>query len=94
MMQLPGESLVQYEDLEILLDNFTPPSLPESNWPLFATNNAVSATKISPPGTASSSEKGGTIVPDGSSDSGTGSGVSGSSPSGGQSIDRDIRGLW
>ncbi len=98
MMQLPGESLVQYEDLEVLLDSYAPSSLPESNWPLFATNSVVSSTKITTPGTATFSDKGGNSTPDGNSDSGvggdSGSHMTGNSPSGVQAVDKDIRGLW
>lgn len=42
MMQLPTEALLQYEELEVLMDSYAPPSLPETNWPLFSTS--VSST--------------------------------------------------
>jgi hypothetical protein len=87
MMQLPGEALAQYEEMELLLHSFAPVSLPESNWPLFATNtNSSSSSKG---GGASGNER----APE------TDGGNSGDPPSSGgaavaQSLDKDIRGLW
>lgn len=54
MMQLPGESLVQYEELEALLSLAPSNSLPESEWPLIpsdlpAKKGGPSLTTISSP---------------------------------------------
>lgn len=43
MMQLPGEALVQYEELEALLAFAPANALPESDWPFIPVENASSA---------------------------------------------------
>jgi hypothetical protein len=53
MMQLPGEALVQYEELEALLAFAPPNALAESEWPFIPAenHNKQKESNITPGGT-------------------------------------------
>jgi hypothetical protein len=54
MMQLPGESLVQYEELELLLNSGIFANLAENDWPLIPVDTGASSSKKSRPSVAGS----------------------------------------